>query len=205
MTTTEAPFALISSFYDELVAKHGDDPRSCDYGSSRSQAVKFDVIADAADLTGLSVLDVGCGLAHFADHLERRYPGVEYAGIDLSPQMIAQARARRPDLRLEVGNLLDYDLGRRFDVVVANGIFYLLGPEAPVLLRSLVTRMWSLADQLVAFTTLSTWAPEHHAGEFQADPLDTLGFCRTLTPRITLRHDYMPHDFTVFLHREPAA
>ena len=120
MTTTEAPFALISSFYDELVAKHGDDPRSCDYGSSRSQAVKFDVIADAADLTGLSVLDVGCGLAHFADHLERRYPGVEYAGIDLSPQMIAQARARRPDLRLEVGNLLDYDLGRRFDVVVAN-------------------------------------------------------------------------------------
>lgn len=199
------PFGRISSYYDSLVAEHGDDPRSCDYGSARSQAVKFDVLAAAADLDGLSVLDVGCGLAHFADHLERRFRGLEYVGIDLSPRMIERAGSRRPDLRLEVGSLLEHDFDRRFDVVLANGIFYLLGAEAPQLMRRLIARMWSLADRTVAFNSLSAWAPERHDGEFQADPLDVLEFCRTLTPHVALRHDYMTHDFTVYLHRQQTA
>lgn len=201
----EHPFGRISSYYDALVAEHGDDPRSCDYGSARSQAVKFDVLADVADLDGMSVLDVGCGLAHFADHLEHRFAGLEYAGIDLSPRMVEQAGERRPDLRLEVGSLLEHEFDRRFDVVLANGIFYLLGADAPALMRRLIARMWSLADRAVAFNSLSTWAPDRYEAEYQADPLEMLEFCRTLTPHVVLRHDYMTHDFTIYLHRERTA
>src|SRR5581483_11112775 len=50
----------IARFYDDLVARYGDDPRACDYGSPASQATKFGVLSSVCDLTGLRVLDVGC-------------------------------------------------------------------------------------------------------------------------------------------------
>src|SRR5437763_714550 len=115
------PFGRIGSFYDELLQRYGDDSRSCDYGSDDSQRRKFDVLAGVADAAGARVLDVGCGLAHYADYLEARCRDVDYVGIDLSSEMIAAARRRRPDLDLRVGNALDVDTAERFDVVSANG------------------------------------------------------------------------------------
>jgi SAM-dependent methyltransferase len=199
----DAPFARIAGYYDALVERHGDSPHASDYGSARSQAAKFAALADVSDLRGKRVLDVGCGLATFADHLAARYPGCEYVGLDLSPRTIALARRLRPHLDLRCGNLLELAGDERFDVVTANGIFYLLGDDAPALMRELVGRMWALADEAVAFNSLSTWAPDRAEGEFQADPLETVAFCRELSPRVVLRHDYLPHDFTVHVHRVP--
>src|SRR6266511_289835 len=143
------PFATIAEFYDGLVAEHGASHRASDYGSARSQQRKFEALADVGDLSGRRLLDVGCGLAGFADHLAARYPVVEYVGIDLSPAVIASARRERPHLDLRVANVLELD--ERFDIVTANGIFYLLGADAPALMRRLVEHMWSLAGEAVAF------------------------------------------------------
>ncbi|MEV1294128.1 class I SAM-dependent methyltransferase [Pseudonocardia sp. NPDC049635] len=52
-----------------------------------------------------AVLDAGCGPGQWTDHLDRA--GVRAYGIDLSPAMIRIARRRRPDLRYEVGSMLD--------------------------------------------------------------------------------------------------
>ncbi len=194
------PFRRTAQFFDSLVARHGSTLGALDYGGPESQRARFEVLAAAFDVTGASVLDVGCGLAHLADFLEERYEGVRYQGIDVSPAMVEQARRRRPDLRLECGNIHDSVPGE-FDVVYANGIFYLLGGQAPTLMRELVERMWSLARRGLAFTSLSTWGGEPAHDEFQADPLETIEFCRTLTPSLSLRHDYLPHDFAVILRR----
>ena len=198
-------FARIAETYDRLVAERGDAPEACDYGSASSQRAKFEVLAAIDDLSGRTVLDVGCGLAHYADFLEAHHDGVRYAGIDLSPAMIDLARRRRPDLDLAVGNVLDLGYNHRADIVNANGIFYLLGEEAPSLFPRLIERMWELAERALAFNSLSTWAPRCEEGEFQADPLETVAMCRRLSPWVVLRHDYMPHDFTVYVYREPRA
>ena len=97
MSPPEDVFTSVSRYYDELLARHGDDARSCDYGDPRSQAAKFRVMAAVEGMRrGARVLDVGCGLAHFADHLETEGLEVDYVGIDLSPGMVARARERRP-------------------------------------------------------------------------------------------------------------
>lgn len=49
------------------------------------------------------VADVGCGPGHVTAHL--RSLGVRAFGVDLSPEMIALARAAHPDLRFEVGRM----------------------------------------------------------------------------------------------------
>ncbi|GIF38459.1 class I SAM-dependent DNA methyltransferase [Actinoplanes xinjiangensis] len=65
--------------------------------------------ADPADGYGLGpagpgrVADVGCGPGHVTAFLRNR--GLDVFGVDLSPGMIAQARAGYPDLDFEVGSM----------------------------------------------------------------------------------------------------
>ena len=192
----------IGGFYDGLVAQYGHDPRACDYGRAESQRVKFAVLAQAIPLAGKRVLDIGCGFADFADYLAGGPGEVEYVGIDVSPAMIAQARRLRPHLDLRRLDVLAEDPGGRFDLVTANGIFYLLGGEAEPIMQRLIARMFELCREAVAFTSLSAWADDRERGEFYADPARTLDFCRGLTPHVTLRHDYHARDFAVYLYRD---
>ena len=55
-----------------------------------------------------SVADIGCGPGRVTPHLAGL--GLAATGIDLSPGMIAVARKEHPDLRFEVGSMLDLDL-----------------------------------------------------------------------------------------------
>jgi SAM-dependent methyltransferase len=58
---------------------------------------------------GGPVADIGCGPGRIAAHLA--VLGLDVAGIDLSPGMIAVARRDHPGLRFEVGSLAGLDLG----------------------------------------------------------------------------------------------
>jgi SAM-dependent methyltransferase len=66
-----------------------------------------------------SVLDAGCGTGRVAVELARR--GVDVVGVDLDPDLLAQARAKAPELEWLVADLAGLDLGRTFDVVVLAG------------------------------------------------------------------------------------
>ncbi|TQR87629.1 class I SAM-dependent methyltransferase [Mycobacterium hodleri] len=60
------------------------------------------------DTGNTSVADVGCGTGVTTRILADL--GVEPTGIDLSPNMIAEARARAPELRFEVGSMTSLEL-----------------------------------------------------------------------------------------------
>ncbi len=196
------PFAEIANFYDGLVNRYGYDPRACDYGRRESQQLKFRVLSEVLPMTGKRVLDVGCGFADYAGFLEKRWGAIDYVGVDLSPRMISEARLLKPDLDVRCLNIFIHPPSESFDVVNANGIFYLLGDNAAELMEEFVARMFALANSAVAFNSLSNWATAKDAGEFYADPLKVVAFCRTLTSRVVLRHDYLGHDFTIYLYRE---
>jgi len=194
-------FERIAGYYDGLVRKYGHEPRACDYGRAESQNIKFRVLSEVLPLANLSLLDVGCGFADFAAFLHQRFSGLRYSGIDLCISMVREAQRDHPGLDLRVANILDAAFDRTFDVVTANGIFYLLGDQAWPMMQQMIERMYALATTAVAFNSLSAWAPEQEAGEFYADPLQVVDFCRRLTPWVVLRHDYHPRDFTVYLYK----
>ena len=57
---------------------------------------------------GDTVCDIGCGPAHIARYLSQR--GVSVIGIDLSPEMVAQARGLNPHLDIRQGDMLALDV-----------------------------------------------------------------------------------------------
>lgn len=62
-----------------------------------------------------TLLDVGCGTGAHLVELARWY---QAAGLDLSAEMLAVARARAPTAELHQGDMRRFDLGRTFDAVV---------------------------------------------------------------------------------------
>jgi SAM-dependent methyltransferase len=61
-----------------------------------------------------TLLDVGCGTGRHLENLRDHY-AVE--GLDLNPDLLAVARARNPEVPLHEGDMTQFALGRRFDVV----------------------------------------------------------------------------------------
>lgn len=61
-----------------------------------------------------TLLDVACGTGK---HLELLRSHFEVEGLDLDDQLLSIARERLPAVSLHQGDMLDFDLGKTFDVV----------------------------------------------------------------------------------------
>jgi ubiquinone/menaquinone biosynthesis C-methylase UbiE len=97
-----------------------------------------DYAAEAAYVDGLigrhkrspgnALLDVACGTGKHLMHLRERYA---CEGLDLSARMLDVARARLPGIPFHQGDMVAFDLGRRFDAVVClfSAIGYLTSPR----------------------------------------------------------------------------
>jgi SAM-dependent methyltransferase len=193
----------IVRYYSELLEKYGRSAQSLDWGSRRTQELRFKVLCEIGPLDGYSLLDVGCGLGDFWGYLTEKGVEVSYTGYDITPAMVSEAKRRFPAVPFEVRDLLDESDGvPRFDYVVASGIFALRQDRPMRYLLGMVRRMFNMCRKGVAFNSLSIQAPNRDPAEFNADPSKVLSSCLKITPQAVLRHDYLAHDFTVYLYKD---
>jgi len=61
-----------------------------------------------------SLLDVACGTGRHVEYLKRDF---RVEGLDFSPEMLAVARGRCPDVPFHEGSLVDFHLDGRFDAI----------------------------------------------------------------------------------------
>jgi SAM-dependent methyltransferase len=102
-------FTKTAAFYDTIYAERGKDYRA------EAAFVATTIREFVPNATTL--LDVGCGTgAHLAE-FERL--GFTVAGIDADPKMVALARSRLPDARIDFADMTTFDLDTRFDAVVS--------------------------------------------------------------------------------------
>lgn len=191
--------------FSESLRRHGQDYRALNWGSREGQENRFRVLCEIGLADGDSLLDVGCGLGDLHAYLCRRGIAAGYSGLDITPDMVASASRRFPEVQFRCGGLLeDFEApADGFDYVFASGIFYLREERPFEHLQASVARMFALARKGVAFNCLSRWGDANDGGsEYREDPLRCLEFCRSLTPWVVLRHDYHPGDFTLYLRRQ---
>jgi trans-aconitate 2-methyltransferase len=94
------------------------------------------------------VVDLGCGPGNSTEVLRRRWPGAVVLGLDSSAEMIAAARAARPEGPWLHASIDDWRPATRYDVVFANATLHWLPDHGP-----LVTRLfgWVAAGGALAF------------------------------------------------------
>jgi tRNA (mo5U34)-methyltransferase len=125
-------------------------------------AIKWRCFADALprDLSGRSVLDIGCNAGFYSIEMKRRNAR-RVVGIDHDERYLAQARfaADTLEMDIEFRKLEVYDvaqLDERFDVVLFLGVLYHL--RHPLLALDLIHQ--HVARDLLVFQTLQRGSPD---------------------------------------------
>lgn len=118
-------YQMVERYYASKLARYGATPLGVDWSCAPTQELRFVKLLNVCDFRApFSLNDIGCGYGALLGFLRRRHksPSVDYLGLDLSEDMISQARAlwiNRRRSRFAVGHEAD----RNADYSVASGIF----------------------------------------------------------------------------------
>jgi len=178
-----------------------------DWSDAAAQRRRFAVLAGAVDLSGRSLLDVGCGLGDLWAYLCERGIDAAYTGVDLSEAMVAAAARAHPDARFVCRDVFAGPPADAptHDVVFCSGAMNLDLHNNVDFLPHALRRLLALARGHMVFNLLHVRAPAKCAYCFYHDPADVLAVLAALPCRARLIDDYLPNDFTVICEVAPGA
>jgi SAM-dependent methyltransferase len=200
----------LGRYYTKCFADHGASARGVDWHNSESLTHHYDKILAVIrpDQAGgrVSLLDIGCGYGGLLDRAKERGLDVEYSGIDLVEEMTAYGARRHPDAQFARADFLNFDPGRRFDYVVANGV---LTEKLDVSIlefgrfaRRMIRRMFDLADKGIAFNMMTSYVNFTAANLYYQNPSDIISYCAAeLSTKWVMDHGYDYYDFTMYVYR----
>ena len=116
----------------------------------QNQAKRFETLLNIGVQEGDSILDLGCGLGHMVEHLEKIGLNVHYTGIDTSKRSIQQAYQFREATYIH-GTI--FDIQDRYDWGLASGVFNVEFPKSEML--ETINELLSKTNKGVAFNLLS--------------------------------------------------
>jgi len=189
---------IVDRHRDSLI-RHGYSSHALYWSSREIQELRFKVLAEIGVEAGDSILDVGCGFGDFKGWFEKQGGVVDYTGIDLSPDLLAEAAKRHPDAELNVGDLFDMEFAdQSFDWAILSGALNELLHDDGDYAHRTITRMFQLCRKGVAFNLLDARHFKPHDLQTHL-PEEMLAFCHGLTPDCMLRDDYLKNDFTIYM------
>lgn len=191
----------IIKFYDQTLSKYRpNDPAIVAWNSKESQELRFFINSSIADLTQSSILDLGCGVGDFYGYLTQNVNFNEYHGIDIHPKMIKLAKKKHGDYYFSVSDIFDWN--GSYDFVFASGPFNLKLENNEDYIQRAIHKMGSLCKKGFAFNLLSNYDPKNILYEklYYYNPLKIFDYCKKEFERVILRHDYMKHDFTIYVY-----
>ena len=72
------------------------------------------IISEHLRSGGNRLLDVACGTGHHIEFFKEHF---DVEGLDISMELLEFARRRNPGILFHQANMIDFDLGRQFDVI----------------------------------------------------------------------------------------
>ena len=202
------------------------------WGSKDAQLLRFKLLFEIGDLDNRSVLDVGCGLGEFYHFCKEKGASlIEYVGIDINSEIVAQANENFPELNLlcmditkntfEV-NGFDYvvaspkfiqfsmsmDITKNtfevngFDYVAASGLFNFECTNWNERVQFIIGECYKISRLGVAVNFLRFRKENRNPIAHYVRYDDILKIVELHTNRFMLRADYKKNDFTVYMYKE---
>lgn len=196
----------VASAFDLRLADWGATARGVYWRNEDGQQLRFEVLARVfeGDKGPFTVNDLGCGYGAFFDFLAPRLGPrlARFAGIDISPAMVAEATARIHDSRavfvrgLAAGEDADYSF--------ASGTFNMCLKARPAewiaYVEASLAHLYGRSRKALAFNMLAGPGVVHE-GLYYADPERFAAFCRGFGAKVELVTDYPLDEWTIFARR----
>src|SRR5262249_14754205 len=147
----------------------------------------------------LRLLDFGCGFGDLFGYARGRGIALDYTGLEINEDLIGVARERYPDARFLCLDALAEPFDATFDVVLSSGVHnYRLADN-----RAYTEHSFRLFDRLsrqgFAVNFLSDRVNYRSEANHHSAPEEIPALALQYSPRVSLRHDYMPFEFTVIV------
>ena len=194
---------IIKDFFNKLVEKHGYSPKSLAYSGEKSQKIKFNIVTEVGIEDNCSVLDVGCGFGDYFNYLKQQgIKNVKYCGIDISNKIVDLAKEKNSLVNVIQGNVLDLSDDEKYDYVISLGFNCVKTGTNWETLTQVLDKMWKLSKKGIAYNAVSTFSETSPRKIYFVSPAKVIDYIMTnLTYKVVFRHDYMPHDFTIFAYK----
>lgn len=184
--------------YLAAIQRNGPAFRSLLWSSEATQEARFIAIAEIIELSGKSILDVGCGRGDLLDFLRNRHIDyAHYVGLEAIDSFADQAQARCGEREMIVRADFVRDPGRMYagaDVVIFCGSLNTLNRASfhDTLRHGLAATAGTMVFNFLCSPLLSnakhlTWHPA----------TDVVDFLRPLAHDLIVRDEYLDGDCTI--------
>lgn len=192
----------VLDIYRQSLAKYGDAAEAVHWNNS-SQRYRFKTLTEIALLEQESVLDFGCGKGDLYQYLlESGFRG-SYTGYDINPELIALAQRKFPRARFEIRDIERDGIDAKFSYALISGIFNNRISDNISFMQSALRICFGAVTKGLAFNAISTYVNFQEPEIAYISPEDTFSFCmKELSHYVTLRHDAIPFNFTVYVYRK---
>ena len=192
----------VISFFDKNLRLHGDRPEAVRW-SVQGQLMRYQNLLDIGAIDKTRSLDFGCGKGDFLQFLTDRGITVDYTGYDINANLISLAQKKFPEGRFRVFDIDLDTLDEDFDYIFLCGVFNLRVSELDVTIRNTLQILFRHCRKGLAFNALSDLNPRKVFELQYTSPEDIFRFAAgNLSPYVSLRHDRMLYDFTMFVYRD---
>ena len=197
----------LDTFFSSALAEFGPVNQGAGWADLDQQIKRFAELSKAFDTSEpFDVLDYGCGYGAMLDYLKSTKASAAYWGYDISKALLKAARDTHPGM--EDRFLSEIPQGKRYDYVVASGIFN-LRMDIPLdtwddIVHATIDKFHALSSRGFAFNMLTSYREPHHKRScaYYGDPLHFFDLCfRKYSPNIALIHDYNLWDFTIIVRK----
>jgi SAM-dependent methyltransferase len=196
--------AALLKRYSERLSQYGPTDAALGWNKPK-QKLRYRILLDywfsQPSPRPLRVLDFGCGFGDLYGYAREHGLALDYTGLDINDDLLEVARTRYPEARFLFADAFAEPILEAFDIVLSSGVHnHRLADN-----RAFTEHSFEVFDRIsiigFAVNFLSSRVNFKNSDNHYHIPEDILALALSHSPRVSLRHDYMPFEFTVFVDK----
>ena len=190
--------------YRDRLSVFGQSIEALASGTKERREERFNVLGSIGNLEGKKILDLGCGFADFYEWAQKHNDNVVYTGYDISPDLIKVCQERFPNCHFEVRDIQDTGVEEQFDYIICSQAFNNRLSDSSNLqtIKDIISICFSACREGFAIDMLTSYVDYEEDHLYYYCPEELFSFAKSLTKRVTLRHDYPAFEFALFLYKD---
>ena len=188
--------------YASWHSTHGDNHQSVGWNKPKHIS-RFECLLNFWDCIpgDKSIVDLGCGLAHLADHMKTCHPNYSYMGIDINQRFIDINKSKHPSYDFYCGAADEFT--NKADVIGASGLFNRKFSDSKDFFLKTVNKRISNSTLGCSFYCLSSTAIEKNSTNFYISLSDVENvISRKLLDGFLIDGDSIPGELTIHLRKK---
>ena len=196
----------IVDHYENCYKQHGDSHLGVDWPDKADADTRYRIMTEGVEYCGGdSILDFGCGLAHYYEYLVKQDKNYYYEGLELSKPMFNRCIQKHPLTTFYNTDIVQEQWTLpKLDCAVMNGVFTekltLSHDEMFEYMTNLVSLVFNNVNKGIMFNVMSKQVDYERDDLFHLSVDKLSWFIKDqLSRKFVIRHDYDLWDYTVYI------